>query len=68
MSWTDSFDSLTNAASDIYTANREASAAQKTADATKAQANASVMSSKNMIIAAAVVGLALVAVVLFRRK
>ena len=68
MSWTDSLNSITNAASDIYTANRTASAAEKNAKAANANATATIMSSRNMMIAGIVVALAVVAFVFLRKR
>jgi hypothetical protein len=64
---TNYFDALLKTGSDIYTANRETRAAKETAKATTANAQASVLSSRNMIIAGVVVAVAIVAVLFFRK-
>ena len=66
MAWTDSLNSITNAASEIYTANRTASAAAKNEQAANASASASIMSSRNMMIAGVVIAGAVVAFIFFR--
>lgn len=68
MSWTDSLNNITNAATSVYTANRNTAAAQKTAAANTATASASVLSSRNMIIAAVVLVLGIGAFLFFRGK
>ena len=72
MSWTDSLNSITNAAADIYTANRTTAAAQKTAaanaSAANANASATILSSRNMIIAAVVLAVGIGAFAFLRRK
>jgi len=62
------FGSIVGAAKDIYTSNRETAAAQAEAKATTANATASILSSKNLMIAGVVVALAVVAFIMFRNK
>ena len=68
MSWTDSLNSITNAASEAYTANRTASAAEKAAKGQTNAANATIMSSRNMIIAAVVLVVGIGLFMFMRRK
>lgn len=64
---TNYFDALLKTGTDIYSANRQTRAAKETAKATTASAQASVLSSRNMIIAGVVVAVAIVAVLFFRK-
>lgn len=65
---TNFFNTIANAAKDIYTSNRETAAAQAQARATTANATASIMSSKNLMIAGVVIAVAVVAFIMFRKK
>ena len=72
MSWSDSLNSITNAAADVYTANRTTAAAEKAAKAQTAAANADasskILSSRNMIIAAVVLAVGIGLFAFMRRK
>lgn len=68
MSLLDSFSELAGAASDAYAADRAASAARQNANAANAGAMASIMSSRNLMIAGVVVAVAIVAFIFLRPK
>ena len=62
------FSKLAEAASGIYSANRNASAASKNASAANANAAATILSSRNMIIAAVVLVVGIGLFMFMRRK
>jgi hypothetical protein len=62
------FSDLLKTGKEIYTSNRSTAAAEAAADANKANASATVLSSKNLMIAGVVVALAVVAFIMFRNK
>ena len=62
------FSDLLKTGKEIYTSNRSTAAAEAQADANKANASATVLSSKNLMIAGVVVALAVVAFIMFRNK